>query len=298
MSLSSTQNSPAFRFPAWLAFAGATLVVAAFFLLPDHGGVDKAQPGPQIITLKDLNIAYRHAGEFLRNSLPVDAPNETLHFKQSLTVMKAQVSKADYGVCVQAGACAAQDNPRDARAGVPVTGVSFIDAQNYAGWLSEQTGAQWRLPSDEEWAAIAASRYTDDALNVAGSGLDPSKRWIAQYEKEANRPGLSDSIVHATGHFGANENGIVDLSGNVWEWTSTCYVRSTLAESGKLLSSIENCGVRVVEGKHRTYMTAFIRDAKGGGCSVGAPPEFLGFRLIREDPAFFSMLWLRGLFGR
>jgi len=46
-----------------------------------------------------------------------------------------------------------------------------------------------------------------------------------------------------------------------------------------------NCGVRVVEGRHRTYVTDFIRDARGGGCAFGAPPSNLGFRLVREEGA-------------
>ena len=43
------------------------------------------------------------------------------------------------------------------------------------------------------------------------------------------------------------------------------------------------CGIRVVEGRHRTYMSDFVRDARGGGCSVGTPPSNLGFRLVRDD---------------
>jgi hypothetical protein len=52
----------------------------------------------------------------------------------------------------------------------------------------------------------------------------------------------------------------------------------------------ENCGVRVVEGEHRTYVTDFIRDARAGGCAVGAPPANLGFRLVRDGGA---ARWLR-----
>ena len=43
-----------------------------------------------------------------------------------------------------------------------------------------------------------------------------------------------------------------------------------------------NCGVRVVQGAHRTYMTDFIRDPRTGGCAAGVPPANLGFRLVVE----------------
>ena len=88
--------------------------------------------------------------------------------------------------------------------------------------------------------------------------------------------------VTAAGSFGANENGIFDLAGNVWEWTNTCFIHRTVkdADAG---ASTANCGVRVVEGRHRTYMTDFIRDPRTGGCAVGKPPSNLGFRLVRES---------------
>ena len=44
-----------------------------------------------------------------------------------------------------------------------------------------------------------------------------------------------------------------------------------------------NCGVRVVQGAHRTYMTDFIRDPRTGGCAAGVPPANLGFRLVVEN---------------
>ena len=76
--------------------------------------------------------------------------------------------------------------------------------------------------------------------------------------------------------------GIADLAGPVWEWTATCGSRTTLGGSGETLSHLDSCGVRLLEGKHRTPMNVFVRDAMGGGCSVGVPPDNLGFRLVRD----------------
>jgi formylglycine-generating enzyme required for sulfatase activity len=83
------------------------------------------------------------------------------------------------------------------------------------------------------------------------------------------------------GAFGLNSNGLLDVGGNVWEWTSSCFVRATLDGEAMRVTNT-NCGVRVVEGAHRTYMTDFIRDPRTGGCAAGVPPANLGFRLVVE----------------
>jgi hypothetical protein len=80
----------------------------------------------------------------------------------------------------------------------------------------------------------------------------------------------------------------------VWEWADTCFTRATL-DSGKAHVVTVNCGVRAVEGQHRTYMTDFIRDARAGGCAAGIPPANLGFRLVRDGG---GETWLEAAMAR
>jgi formylglycine-generating enzyme required for sulfatase activity len=206
--------------------------------------------------------------------------------------MKQQVTVADYDRCVAESRCKARAPPEGSDPNLPAVQVSWQDATAYAAWFSAETGETWRLPSDEEWVFAAGSRFHDDALSVAAS-RDPSVRWLARYEKESEQEAL-DQRPRPPGAFGANEYGLLDLSGNVWEWTNSCFVRQSLDKNDKLAGpSTVNCGVRVVEGEHRTYVTDFARDARGGGCSVGKQPSNLGFRLVREDngiPTIASML--------
>jgi formylglycine-generating enzyme required for sulfatase activity len=117
---------------------------------------------------------------------------------------------------------------------------------------------------------------------------DPARRWLARYDRETSLKSVSvDDATRPFGTFGANEHGLLDVAGNVWEWTSTCFIRTALDDAGKATGTpTANCGVRVVEGQHRAYVSDFIRDARAGGCAGGIPPANLGFRLVREQTSW------------
>jgi formylglycine-generating enzyme required for sulfatase activity len=234
---------------------------------------------PAIVELHPGAISYRVNGDFTRAGRQASAPLSKVTLSRPLAIMKHQVSSADYQRCVGVGACRPLDRGVVVAADRPAVQVSWHDANNYAAWLSRTTGDTYRLPTDEEWAFAAGSKFKDDGISVDEN--DPSKRWIARYEREADRA-PSGAATRTFGAFGLNENGLQDVGGNVWEWTSTCFVRHVLDDAGYVASSNSNCGVRIVEGQHRAYVTDFIRDARAGGCAVGVPPDNLGFRLVVE----------------
>jgi formylglycine-generating enzyme required for sulfatase activity len=246
---------------------------------------DAAIPAPAMVVLLPYPFSYRLAGEFTRDGKPVNAPLRMARLDRALTIMAYQVTAADYQRCVLDSACP-QAAPVADTSDRPAVRINWHDAGAYAAWLSRRLGARYRLPTDEEWVFAAGSRFRDDGY--ADSASDPAERWLRQYERESDRDEVFDIAPRTIGSFGVNENGIFDFAGNVWEWTNTCFVHQALNGRGAGASTA-NCGVRVVEGRHRTYMTDFIRDPRTGGCAVGKPPSNLGFRLVRESSPFPEM---------
>ncbi len=273
---------------AMVCAAGLAGPLAVTPLLTDTGSPDKSlRDRPAMVALHPGTVSYRMAGDFTRAGRQTEAPLRSVRFAKPLSIMKHQVSAADYQQCVDEASCRALERGVAVAADRPGVQVSWHDADAYAAWLSRKTGERYRLPTDEEWAYAAGSKFRDDGLPVDQS--DPSKRWLARYERESER-GPADPKTRPFGSFGANENGLLDLGGNVWEWTSTCFVRSALNDAGETVSSSPNCGVRVAEGQHRSYVTDFVRDARAGGCAAGVPPSNLGFRLVREQNSWISGL--------
>jgi len=258
---------------AMLAGALATPVLAtAFAPTSSHTPVG-------VVPLVSASFSYRAAGDFSRNARPVEGPLQEVRLSTDLLIMKRQVTVAEYARCVEDGACPKVPT-RSGSANVPMVGVSWHDASAYAAWISQKTGIVHRLPTDEEWTFAAAEKARDEALPLVDPD-DPAQAWIARYEAESSRSRPVATTPQPSGTFGTNSKGLDDLSGNVWEWTDSCFIRATL-DGGRERITNTNCGVRVVEGAHRTYMTDFIRDPKAGGCAQGVPPTNLGFRLVVE----------------
>lgn len=244
---------------------------------------------PAVTTVPAHAYSYRLAGDFLCDGVPVDGPQVTETVTRQLEIMTYPVSALDYARCVVDAACPPAEPRRRSKGNVPVTGVSFDDATAYATWLSAQTGQVWRLPTVAEWTFAAGSRASDTALTDATNAANPAERSLALYEKEAALGANALAAPQPLGSFGTNEFGVADLAGTVWEWTATCGGRTSLGANGATVGHLDSCGVRCLEGRHRTAVSGFIRDALAGGCSSGTPPDNLGFRLVRDPP------WYRGL---
>ncbi|TCU63277.1 formylglycine-generating enzyme required for sulfatase activity [Bradyrhizobium sp. R2.2-H] len=273
----------AFKLKLVLACAAGLVGPLAVAPLVSEMATHHAGGEPAMVEVVPGSFSYREAGDFTRGGKQAEAPLRTIRIDRPLHIMRNQVSSSDYQLCVKDGACRALDRDVAIAPDRPAVQVSWHDAEAYAGWLSRKTGRHYRLPSDEEWAFVAGSRFRDDGVPVDAS--DPSKRWISRYERESER-GLTDTTAYPFGKFGPNEHGVEDLAGNVWEWTSSCFVRSRVDDAGNAGRPTVNCGVRIAEGAHRAYVTDFIRDARAGGCAQGVPPANLGFRLVREETSW------------
>ncbi|MBB3975647.1 formylglycine-generating enzyme required for sulfatase activity [Rhizobium azooxidifex] len=236
---------------------------------------------PQTVTIAPRTFAYREDGEFLRANYVTDAPMRTVTETWPLTIMKHQVSLSEYTACVSEGVCSAPVGVAYDLGNVPVTGVNYDDARAYARWLSDKTGELWSLPTDQQLAFAAGKSFPDDAFGLEDDGSNPAIRWLADYRREAAERSKRDPVPRVLGSFGENEYGLSDFGGNVWEWTDTCHRRVMLDKDNTILRSEDACGVYVTVGNHRSPMTSFFRDPKGGGCAVGTPPDNLGFRLVK-----------------
>ncbi|KGY14167.1 hypothetical protein NM22_01525 [Vibrio tubiashii] len=137
----------------------------------------------------------------------------------------------------------------------PVVCVSQNDAKSYANWLRKQTGASYRLPTEEEWevAARAGSqdkywwgdKFASGEANTGWSGTPWSN--------------VSTSPVSA---FKPNNLGLYDVVGNVWQWTSS---PKGIAKGGAW-----NFSPEMAASDKQLFLSTF------------EAANYLGFRVVRD----------------
>jgi formylglycine-generating enzyme required for sulfatase activity len=265
-------------------FTGLALAAAATYYYSAATAVHN-QDATELVAIAPGEISFYPSGDYLQGGNPVSSRQVVLRFPHTLHIMKRQVSQAEYAECVRAKACKVLDKSQRGAVSpdLPVVGISWRDATDYATWLSGRTGRHYRLPTYAEWIYAAGEAYEEDVIADTSDPNDPAQRWLAEYALETKRKATSDETPMPFGRFGTNKSGMQDMGGNVWDWTDTCLTRQHVAPDGVSTTQVgENCGIRVVAGSHRSYISDFIRDPKGGACSVGVPPSNLGLRLVQD----------------
>lgn len=219
-----------FRHPAVLVFmlVMGSLAISPLVIPLSAGpvpeGVGPAMSGqPQGMALGDtwtrpadgMVMVFVPSGEFQMGSEDGDSDERPVHTValDAFWLDCTEVTNAQYRQCVAAGACEKSMYADDATYNgdsQPVVGVDWNDANGYCQWAGK------RLPTEAEWEY--AARGPEGSVYPWGNTFDA---------KKLNAEGAADGYTNTApvGSFpdGASWCGVLDLAGNVWEWTADWY---------------------------------------------------------------------------
>jgi len=181
---------------------------------------------------------------------------------------------------------------RSAGTEMMVIHVTARDAEAYAAWLSEQTGAHYRLPSEAEFEyALRAGGSTrfpwgagvppagSENLTGARDASPQGRRWANAFR------GYGDGWwgPAPVGSFAANAFGLHDMAGNVSEWVADCWhegYRRAPASGAAWVNP--GCRNRMYRGGSWASAPAQSRSAWRAAGGVDVTNARVGFRLVRQ----------------
>ncbi len=154
----------------------------------------------------------------------------------------------------------------------PVESVSWHDVQTFIQRLNNQTGEQYRLPTEAEWEYACRSGGRNQKY-CGGSNPDS----VAWYDDNSGK------TTHPVGQKRANGLGLYDMSGNVWEWVEDWYNESYYNNSPKNNPAGASGGSnRVIRGGSWFSFVSYLRSALRFDLVPGSRSDDVGFRLARS----------------
>ena len=135
----------------------------------------------------------------------------------------------------------------------PVANIQWKEAEAYCRRVGR------RLPSSDEWEK--AARGIHGRIFPWGNRFDPAR--LNSYEA-----GVRSAVAAGRYSSGASPYGVLDMAGNVWEWTTDWY-DPALRKVGRR---------RIIRGGGWGYGGAFARTANLGAVWPGERHPALGFR--------------------
>ena len=141
----------------------------------------------------------------------------------------------------------------------PAYYISYEDCQQFLTKLNQMTGQQFRYPTEAEWEYAAKGGKKSQGYTYSGSNTIGDVAW---YTKN------SGSMTHEVKTKKANELGLYDMSGNVWEWCADWY--------GSYNNGSQTDPTGPTSGSNRVNR---------GGCWRGTAPECRGAYRGRYSPS-------------
>jgi formylglycine-generating enzyme required for sulfatase activity len=171
----------------------------------------------------------------------------------------------------------------------PVINVSWEDARDYAAWLKKETGKPYRLPSEAEWEYAARAGSTGEYWWCPevkqDCGIGPDRANCNGCESAKGLEGIGKKTL-PVGWFPANEWGLYDTAGNVWEWVQDCWHEDYGGAPADGTAWMEekggDCGRRVLRGGSWYDGPRNLRSAYRFGGGAGYRGDDVGCRLAQD----------------
>lgn len=212
-----------------------------------------------------FDMSFVKGGTFMMGSDASDA-EEDEHPVHEVTLSDYYIGQTEVTQHLWKKVMGDENNPSATKGNnLPVTNITWDEAQVFVERLSELTGMRFRLPTEAEWEYAARGGQKSKGYTYAGSDDIDEVAWYA---------GNSGNKLHSIGEKSPNELGIFDMTGNAWEWcqdwygaysteaqvnpTGPNFGSSRVLRSGSYTTTIERCTAKFRQARQANYPDTHI----------------------------------------
>lgn len=158
----------------------------------------------------EIPLVFVEGGSFMMGDMNGNADEKPL---RNVTVSSFEIGK--YEVTQGQWMAVMGTNPSFYKGCIecPVENISWNEIQHFIQKLNKMTGKYYRLPTEAEWEYAARGGAKKQGHKYAGSNEPQHIAWYNSNAYRTQRVGLKQ----------ANQLGIYDMTGNVWEWCHDWY---------------------------------------------------------------------------
>lgn len=154
----------------------------------------------------------------------------------------------------------------------PMYYISYEDVETFIRKLNAMTGRRFRMPTEAEWEYAARGGRKSRGYKYAGSNTLGDVAWY---------DGNSGGAPHPVKTKAANELGLYDMSGNVWEWCSDWYDSYSSGSQSNPQGPGSGSG-RVLRGGCWDFGAWYSRVSNRDYDTPSSCNSYLGFRLALQ----------------
>lgn len=282
-------------------------------------GLANGSRGPQLVVVPH-GAFLMGAPEGEQDASAAEQPQHPVRLERGFAMSRTEISVAEFGRFIRATGYETRAAKRghsmayDARSGnfvrgsgidwrssydgrpaggdMPVIHVTARDAEAYAEWLSGQTRAHYRLPSEAEFEY--ALRAGGDTRFPWGNGSPPpgSENVTGALDRSPQQRSWSNAFAGygdgwwgpaPVGSLAANAYGLHDMAGNVSEWVADCWhqgYRRAPATGAAWINP--GCRNRMYRGGSWASAPAQARSAWRTSGGIDVTNARVGFRVVRQ----------------
>ena len=236
------------------------VLLCLLFLLP-MGVQAQTNPGICVLNVKGVTYRFRlvEGGNFMMGALPGDTLVDADEVRRKVAVKSFYMGETEVTQELW-DAIMPENNSKQKGAKMPVEYITYDQCKEFIAKLNQMTGLEFRLPTEAEWEYAAKGGRKSKGYLYSGSNNPKEVAYTMENDFDDHHKPVAQ--------LKANELGLYDMSGNVWEFCDAWYRKTPTSKPSNNFHTIRG-GAYDCDARYSRITNRFMYDQRRRRMEVG-----------------------------